>query len=92
MKSRGGQMVFDDGEIDAATPQEPADAPGLSEIAADRRRRGSSRSRCLRTAGPPSGNDQSRAPHIGYEATKSRTHSSTDEASRGPKCALRNRT
>ena len=36
-KHRGRQVIFDNGEIDAATPQQPSDAPGLSEIAADRR-------------------------------------------------------
>ena len=33
---RGRQVVFDNGEIDAATLQEPGDAPGLSQIAGDR--------------------------------------------------------
>ena len=32
---RRGQMIFDNGEIDAATPQQLGDAPGFPEIAAD---------------------------------------------------------
>ena len=32
---RRGQMIFDDREIDAATPQQLGDAPGFPEIAAD---------------------------------------------------------
>ena len=32
---RRGQMIFDNGEIDAATPQQLGDAPGFPEVAAD---------------------------------------------------------
>ena len=37
---RGGrQMIFDDGDVDCAPPEEPSDRQGLAEISADRRLR-----------------------------------------------------